>query len=377
MLVQAAALVGAFWTGRLAHKRRVEMELLNSKLRAINSELRRQWEEVGGGEPDPALLADATSAAAEAQAAGGDAEAAARGVLAAAAAEMAAARDALESSLQAPSAAHPWEGLGPDGRLSLAGARRRVAAAIRDCKLLLRAAAAAEAGVPTPTAPQLAAAGSAPAPAPSLSPAVAAAAEDPLRRCFALLEEAEALADEMRDARAVLAAARLRARALRQGGDPAGGARELRRCLALGAELGHPESAEVLGELGDVLTGGRGGPRGGGAGGDAALRGAARRSATAPQAPAKKDGLTPPPARDGRLRCCGGGLRPLHREHGGGARPLQPWQRYVQQHLGLGGRGLAPCCAGSGRCCLVPPPQGGFACRTFAASSQRLCLCFT
>lgn len=261
ILAQAAALVGAFWTGQLAHRRREQMEVLNAKLRAINSELRRQYNDAGGGgDIQPSLLAEAAGAGAEAEASGGDPEAAAKEVMEAAAAEMSAVRDALEVSLAAPSAAHPWERLGPNGRLSLAGARRRIAAAIRDCKLLLRQAAATEAPASTAAAPhhaQLAAAGYArptPSPASGSLAGLDSATSDPMRRCFSLLDEAESLGNDMKDKRAVLAAVHLRAKALRQAKDPEAASRELERCLALAADLGQPEGADVLGELGDVLT---------------------------------------------------------------------------------------------------------------------------
>lgn len=47
-LAQGLALVGATVTGVLARKRREEMEALNSKLRTINAQLRRQREEEVG-----------------------------------------------------------------------------------------------------------------------------------------------------------------------------------------------------------------------------------------------------------------------------------------------------------------------------------------
>eukprot|EP00887_Chlorella_sp_A99_P002206 scaffold21.g2206.t1 len=235
--VPAAALVGAIYTGKLARKRRYEVELLNDKLRQINAELRRQWEDAGtGGGGSSSLVLEAGSIAAAVSSVGGDAEAAAREVLAAAAAEMAAARASLETSLAAPAAAHPWEGLGPGGRLSLASARRRVAAAIRDTKLLLRASAA------------------------ECDAAAAGAGGDPssvptsLRGCFSLLEEAECLSAEMGDRRAVRVAVHLKARALRLAGDLRGAARELQRCLEISQQLGQSGGVDVLGELGDVLT---------------------------------------------------------------------------------------------------------------------------
>lgn len=63
---QAAALVGAFVTGLLARKRREQIDGINEKLRQINSEMRRQREEVrtpgwwaggraGSPPPQPAL----------------------------------------------------------------------------------------------------------------------------------------------------------------------------------------------------------------------------------------------------------------------------------------------------------------------------------
>ena len=200
------------------------MEHLNSQLRQIHSELRRQRELTGGngGSTGPSARSVLISALGQQQqpadssspaASTTDTEAIARDMLATAAAEMAAARSALEASLHAPSAPHPWERLGP-ARLPMAGARRRIAAAIRDTKLLLRQVQAE--GMPPAAAAGgqgLGAGGPAPA-----SDWAAAGAPDPLGHCFDLLDEAERLGDEMRDVRAVRAAVHLRAKGLRLAG---------------------------------------------------------------------------------------------------------------------------------------------------------------
>lgn len=107
--LQFIGLVGATVTGVLARRRRLELESINVQLRTINTQLRRQREDVqgealtealesiDGGLPAPTMTAIAS----------------------------------LEASLAAPAAAHPTEGFGPDGRFSLAGARRRLSACLR------------------------------------------------------------------------------------------------------------------------------------------------------------------------------------------------------------------------------------------------------
>ena len=113
--LQFIALVGATVTGVLARRRRLELESINVQLRTINLQLRRQREDVQGEaltealeSVDPAgqgdTITEVTSVASIA---------------------------ALEASLAAPAAAHPTEGFGTDGQLSLAGVRRRLSACLR------------------------------------------------------------------------------------------------------------------------------------------------------------------------------------------------------------------------------------------------------
>lgn len=107
MVLQAAALVGAFVTGLLARKRREQIDGINEKLRQINAEMRRQREEAAAasGADVPGALQYRTT---------------------------------LERSLEAPSAAHPTESFG-DLKLSLARARRQIGACIKQVKEELQA----------------------------------------------------------------------------------------------------------------------------------------------------------------------------------------------------------------------------------------------
>lgn len=132
---QAVALIGAVVTGVLARRRRVEMQGLNTKLRQINSELRRQRD------AQDAILAAISLAAtpqAGAESDTGSSSSSSEGPEVAAALEalrlqreaLQQERSVLEQALASPSAAHPTEGFG-DQRRSLAHARRRIAKCIR------------------------------------------------------------------------------------------------------------------------------------------------------------------------------------------------------------------------------------------------------
>jgi hypothetical protein len=145
---QAAALVGAFVTGLLARKRREQIDGINEKLRQINSEMRRQREEVrppgwwaggrAGSPPPPPALAPAPWLAAGGKGCRSPVARAApprpaSQAAAASGAEVPGAlqyRTALERSLEAPSAAHPTESFG-NLKLSLARARRQIGACIK------------------------------------------------------------------------------------------------------------------------------------------------------------------------------------------------------------------------------------------------------
>lgn len=251
---QAAALIGAVVTGVLARRRRTEMQTLNEKLRQINAELRRQREAqesilsaVGLGAAEPAGPAATAGGASSSGPGPGHAAAAAptdspdagtggegevanegeggiSGVQAAAALEalrrqaelLQRERAALEAALASPSAAHPEEAYG-EQRLSIARARRQIAQCIRGSKELVRDGRQGE--------------------------------------VFPLLEQGLQLAAETADQRAERALIRVRARALRETGDPAGALRDLHRSLALSQQLGETAGdADTYGEMGDVLT---------------------------------------------------------------------------------------------------------------------------
>ncbi|KAL4427602.1 hypothetical protein ABPG75_001691 [Micractinium tetrahymenae] len=255
---QAAALIGAVVTGVLARRRRTEMQALNEKLRQINAELRRQRDAqesilsavgLGAAEPPglaaalgsapggglgPAEAAAAAAAAAAAEGSDSDAgsdgevvsegEGGISGIQAAAALEalrrqaelLQQERAALEAALASPSAAHPTELYG-DQRLSMARARRQIAQCIRGSKELVRDGRPGE--------------------------------------VFPLLEQGLQLAAETSDLRAERALIRVRARALRESGDPAGTLRDLQRSLVLSQELEETAGdADTYGEMGDVLT---------------------------------------------------------------------------------------------------------------------------
>ncbi|KAL4419602.1 hypothetical protein ABPG77_001656 [Micractinium sp. CCAP 211/92] len=253
---QGAALIGAVVTGVLARRRRTEMQALNEKLRQINAELRRQREAqesilsavgLGAAEPTgpaapagdgtssgpgPAEAAAGAAAAAEGAEPGAasegevvsEGEGGISGVQAAAALEalrrqaelLQRERAALEAALASPSAAHPTESFG-DQRLSIARARRQIAHCIRGSKELVRDGRQSE--------------------------------------VFPLLEQGLQLAAETADLRAERALIRVRARALRELGDPAGALRDLHRSLSLSQQLGETAGdADTYGEMGDVLT---------------------------------------------------------------------------------------------------------------------------
>ncbi|KAK9829474.1 hypothetical protein WJX72_006078 [[Myrmecia] bisecta] len=105
VFIQAIALVGAFVTGMLARKRRLELEGLNKQLRMINTELRRR-------RADEDAVVCSTDPEVEA---------------------LKAYRTALQQSLEAPSAAHPIESYGSDN-LSLAQARQTISKKLREGK---------------------------------------------------------------------------------------------------------------------------------------------------------------------------------------------------------------------------------------------------
>ncbi|KAL4855789.1 Histone-lysine N-methyltransferase 1 [Chlorella vulgaris] len=198
----AVALIGAVVTGVLARRRRVEMQGLNTKLRQINSELRRQREA-----QDAILAAISLAATPQAGAESDAGSSSSEGPEVAAALEalrlqreaLQQERSVLEQALASPSAAHPTEGFG-DQRLSLAHARRRIAKCIRGGKELVRDGRPSEA--------------------------------------YPIIEQGLQLALETADLRAERALMRVRARALRDAGDPASSLRDLQRSIALSEQLG-------------------------------------------------------------------------------------------------------------------------------------------
>lgn len=186
VLLQGAALLGAIVGGALARKRRLELESLNSRLRVINAQLR------GRMEPEEALVCSVDSE-----------QEAARAY-----------REALESALGAPSAAHPVEGFGSEG-YSLAQARRQLSQSIREAKTAVQSGEGAQA--------------------------------------LEIIGAGEQLAVEMMDKKAQRAVARVQAKAMRQVGDIQGALSALHRSIALSLELGENSGdADVLGELGDL-----------------------------------------------------------------------------------------------------------------------------
>lgn len=116
--LQFIALVGATVTGVLARRRRLELESINVQLRTINTQLRRRREDVQGEALTEAL--ESTDGTGQATT-----------LTSAVNVPNVAAIASLEASLAAPAAPHPTEGFGADGRLSLAGARRRLSACLR------------------------------------------------------------------------------------------------------------------------------------------------------------------------------------------------------------------------------------------------------
>ncbi|KAK9842212.1 hypothetical protein WJX81_000803 [Elliptochloris bilobata] len=109
LAAQAVALLGCLVTGTLARKRRMKVDALNSRLRQINTELRRRTS-----------LEELVCAA--------DSEVEA----------VIAYRNALENALGQPAAAHPVEGYGASN-LSLAQARRALSGLLHEGKQALRA----------------------------------------------------------------------------------------------------------------------------------------------------------------------------------------------------------------------------------------------
>eukprot|EP00892_Ulva_mutabilis_P006951 jgi/Ulvmu1/4628/UM002_0359.1 len=104
-VAQAITLTGSLVGGKLARKRRLEMEKLNDKLRQVVHELRKQKEAevqslVCVADPDEGMSAY---------------------------------QRALEASLLAPAAAHPQETYGVEG-ISLASTRRKIAKLLLDAK---------------------------------------------------------------------------------------------------------------------------------------------------------------------------------------------------------------------------------------------------
>lgn len=132
-------------------------------------------------------------------------------------AQLAAHRTVLERSLGAPSAAHPVETYG-SLKTSLARARRAVEEGLRDARAALAAGGPAQA--------------------------------------LALLEEALQTSRDIKDSRAERAVVRLRARALRAGGDLPASLNALQRVLELNATVGEAGEgdADTLGEMGDILA---------------------------------------------------------------------------------------------------------------------------
>ncbi|CAG9464640.1 unnamed protein product [Pedinophyceae sp. YPF-701] len=100
VITQAVGLIGAFVGGRRANRFRKELQQVNSQLRQINAELRSRNE--------PELVPEADEAEA--------------GI---------AYRNALENSMNSPSAAHPLEGVGK-GNFSVAQARREISRSIKE-----------------------------------------------------------------------------------------------------------------------------------------------------------------------------------------------------------------------------------------------------
>jgi len=114
LMVQTTALVGAVVGGAIAHKRKVELSIMNEKLRVINAQLWKQREE----------LQEMKLAESEAKTLQKEEN------------QILQRREALEAAMSAPSAAHPVEGFGPD-RSSLAQARRDMLACFRQAKAAL------------------------------------------------------------------------------------------------------------------------------------------------------------------------------------------------------------------------------------------------
>lgn len=115
-VAQMITLTGSLVGGKLARKRRLEMERLNNKLRKVVQELRKQKEaEV----QSLVCVADPNEA-------------------------ISAYQRALEASMSAPSAAHPQETYGTEG-ISLASTRRKIATLLLDAKADLGAARPEEA----------------------------------------------------------------------------------------------------------------------------------------------------------------------------------------------------------------------------------------
>ncbi|CAL8470685.1 g10227 [Coccomyxa elongata] len=185
--LQAFALVGCLVTGTLARRRRIEVEGLNNRLRQINSELlqRSSVEELvcSADEDREAVLAY---------------------------------RNALENALDAPAAAHPVEGYGPDN-MSMAQARRTLSGLLRKGKEALRESDPSEAIL---------------------------AAKQALR-----------IARELMDVRAERAVLRLLARGYRADGKLERSLKALHQSLELSSKLEESSGdVDVLGAIGDLYT---------------------------------------------------------------------------------------------------------------------------
>jgi len=180
MAGQTLAFVGAVVGGSLARGRRFEMEAMNTKLRTINGELRRLKDDA---EEELALRVQLAS------------------------------REALEATLNAPSAPHPVEKVG-DG--SMAEARRELLASLQEGRTYLRI--------------------------------------ENFDMAILRLERAQVLAEELRDKPGMVSAVRGQAQAHRALEDLGTALRCLQTVLGLIEGDGGARLADVYGELGDVYA---------------------------------------------------------------------------------------------------------------------------